>query len=315
MKRNPIFTDFAPRHAQAWGSETAHLRHSLAQSGLFSDERLAALIEKAPAGTYHVNTMDVATHDPRSRREGMIDDLSGSQTLEAIRRGHIWILVQNPDQFDPDYAEMLDRIYRELHDLVPGFKSFRQKLSILISSPDVQVYYHADVPGQTLWQVRGTKRVYLYPNRPPFLMQEGIERIVLGEAHEISLPYAPSFDSHAEIIDLEPGNMLHWPINCPHRIVNASCLNVSFTTEHWTPQLRNIYAVNYANGILRNRFGCNNLNQPTSGARLYGRMALAGIWKMAGLQRRRRQRFQIDFKVDPSAPYSVRDIPAIQLSR
>jgi hypothetical protein len=30
---------------------------------------------------------------------------------------------------------------------------------------------------------------------------------------------------------------------------------VSVTTEHWTPEIRNLYAVRYANGVLRNQMG------------------------------------------------------------
>jgi hypothetical protein len=235
--------------------------------------------------------------------------------LEAVRRGHIWILLQNPGRFDPRYEEMLGDIYRELGERVPGFESYKQKLSILISSPRVQVYYHADVPGQTLWQVRGHKRVYVYPNSAPFLPQDALERIVTGEAHEISLEYEPWFDEHAEVIELGPGRMLHWPLNCPHRIVNADCLNVSFTTEHWTNELRNAYAVNYANGVLRSRLGLKRLARQTSGAAMWGKLGLAGVWKALGLQKRRERKFRIDFKVDLEAPWCVRPIAPFELSR
>lgn len=310
-----VFTDFEPRHAGLWGRHPVNLGHTFAGSGLFTDEALTALIEAAPQGTYHVNTMDVALHAPSTRREGVIDALSGIQTLDAIRRGRIWILLQNPDQLDTRYAQALRAIYDEAEDLVPGFASYRHRMSILISSPKVQVYYHADVPGQTLWQVRGRKRVYVYPNREPFLPQANLEQIVLGAAHEISLPYEPWFDDYATVIDLEPGHMLHWPLNCPHRIVNDDCLNVSFTTEHWTDELRNSYAVDYANGVLRNRFGAKKLARPASGAGLYARLALAGTWKALGLEKQRERRFQIDFKVDPSAPMGVRTIPAYMVSK
>ena len=64
-------------------------------------------------------------------------------------------------------------------ETVPGFSPFRTKMTVLISSPDIQVYYHCDVPGQTLWQVRGNKTVSVYPNRAPFLEQAALERIVL----------------------------------------------------------------------------------------------------------------------------------------
>lgn len=311
----PILTNFEEKHAELFGRHIVGLEHRLHESDLFSDAGLARLIEMAPPNTYHVNTMDVSTHDPRTRREGMIDGLSGPETLNAIRDGHIWILLQNPSTLDARYGDLLGQIYDEFEGHVPGFQSFKQKMSILISSPKVQVYYHCDIPGQTLWQVRGRKRVYVYPNRPPFLPVENLERIVMGEAHEISLPYEPWFDEHAQIIDLEPGQMLHWPLNCPHRIVNAECLNVSFTTEHWTTELRNQYAVSYGNGVIRRTLGLRDLARPAAGVGLYSRMGLAAAWKYAGLQKKRAHRFNVDFKVDPTAPNSVRSIPAFEHQR
>jgi hypothetical protein len=311
----PVFTDFEQRHADLFGRHTVNLGHRLHQSELFSDGALARLIEATPRSSYHVNTMDVTTHDPRTRREGMIADLTGEQALDAVRKGHIWILLQQPNEIDGAYAALLGDVYAELEARVPGFRPFNKKLSILISSPSVQVYYHADVPGQTLWQVRGRKRVYVYPNIPPFLPQPGIEKIVLGDAHEISLEYEPWFDEYAEVIDLEPGRMLHWPLNCPHRIVNADCLNVSFTTEHMTEDLRNAYAVNYANGILRRSLGLRELSRPTSGLGLYARLGLAAAYKYSGLQAQRKSGFKIDFAVDPSAPHSVRNVPAFEMRK
>ncbi len=310
-----VFTDFAPRHAELFGKHTVNLGHRLHESELFGDASLARLIERTPRHSYHVNTMDVTTHDPRTRREGVIEGLSGAEALEAVRKGHIWILLQQPHEIEDGYADVLRSIYAELEERVPRFKSYNRKMSILISSPKVQVYYHADVPGQTLWQVRGVKRVYVYPNIPPFLPQPNIEKIVLGEAHEISLPYQPWFDEYAQVTDLEPGRMLHWPLNCPHRIVNADCLNVSFTTEHMTDELRNAYAVNYANGILRRRLGVRTLSRPASGPGLYARLGLAAVHKQLGLQGHRRSGFRIDFKVDPAAPFGVRSIQAFELRK
>jgi hypothetical protein len=109
--------------------------------------------------------------------------------------------------------------------------------------------------------------------------------------------------------------MLHWPLNCPHRIVNADCLNVSFTTEHMTDELRNAYAVNYANGTLRRTLGLQNLARPTTGLGLYARLGLAAAYKFSGLQTRRKPGFKIDFKVDPTAPFSVRNVPAFDLRK
>ncbi len=227
-----MFTDFAPHHGDLFGRQTVNLGHRFdAADGLFGEPPLASPIERTPAQACHVNSMDVTTHAPNTRREGTMEGLSGADALDAVRNGHIWTLLQQPHRLDSRYAEVLHSIYAERALRVEAFKSFNHKMSILISSSKVQVYYHADVPGQTLRQLRGAKRVYVYPNTPPFLPQATLEKIVLGEAQEISLNYEPWFDTHAEVIDLEPGRMLHWPLNCPHRIVNQDCLKVSFTTE------------------------------------------------------------------------------------
>ena len=170
-----------------FGKVALQFEHQYDRHPLFSDEALARLLENVERQDYYVNTMDVSGHNTQSRREGEIGNLSGIEILDAVRRGHIWILLLRPDRVEPLYNEVLKEIYEDIARNQPGFKSFLEKMTILISSPLVQVYYHCDIPGQTLWQVRGTKRVFVYPNRPPFLNQVALEKIVLGEAHEISL--------------------------------------------------------------------------------------------------------------------------------
>jgi hypothetical protein len=310
-----IITDWQPHHADLFGEHILHLKHRLHTSPLFTDAALARLIERTPPEHCYVNTMDRRSHNPRSRREGAIAGLSGQAALEAVKQGNIWINIHRPGSTDPQYQALLAEIMSEFEGRVPGLKTYRHSMTLLISSPKVQVYYHCDVPGQMLWQMRGTKRVFVYPNAKPFLAPPALEKIVLGEAHETVMPYAPWFDDYAEVIDLEAGEMLHWPLNCPHRVMNHDCLNVSMTTEHWTDALRNVYAMNYANGILRRSLGAQNLSRATSGPGFWAKAGLAAAMKASGLQKRHQRRRLIDFAVDPRAPDGVRDIPAQAFSR
>ena len=315
MATQSIFSNWDAATGDRFGHETLELEHTLSSSQLFSDDALGQLIDLTGRDDYHISTMDPQSHDPKSRREGVIDGLPGLEVLDAIKNGHLWLNLRNSASYSPGYRELLEGIYDELHRRIPALKTFKQELTILISSPSVRVGYHCDVPGQTLWQIRGRKRIWLYPNQDPFLPQPALEKILLGEAHEVSLKFDPKFDDGAQAIDLEPGQMLTWPHNAPHRIENYDCLNISITTEHWTPELRNAYAVNYANGILRSRFGVNQLSQSTHKASFYPKLGLAAAYKMAGIQKRRKHKFNIDFRVDPTADAGFSDIPAYEMSK
>ena len=302
-----ILSNWENHHPDVFGRHALKLEHTLSQSHLFSDAALVGLLENAPRENYHVTTMGKGGNNPRYKREGQFGNLTGAEILHAVKQGSIWINFQSPQQIQSAYGDLLADIYREFETRIPGLKTYRHKMTILISSPRLKVKYHFDLPGQTLWQIRGQKRVYVYPAEPPFLSQQALEKVAINEAHETDLPYHDWFDDHAQIYDLQPGEMLHWPLNRPHRIENHDCLNVSLTTEHWTTALRNQYAVNYGNAILR-KLGGGRLSQSTGPVNLYPKAAVAAVVKGSGLQQRRKKPFIIDFEVDPTAPDCIRNI-------
>ena len=133
-----ILADFKPHHVSLFGEHILHLKHRLAESALFSDAALARLIENTPPAHLYVNTMDKRSHNPRSRREGAIDGLSGAEALEAVRAGNIWINIHKLGETDPAYAELLDEIFGEFEGRVPGLKTYKRSMTLLISSPKVQ---------------------------------------------------------------------------------------------------------------------------------------------------------------------------------
>ena len=304
----PILTNWQSHHAKLFGEHSLTLDHSLAESDLFSDAALARLIELSPREKYHVNYSQKTPGNPPKRREGEIKDLKGAEVLDVVRNGNIWINLTAPADVDPRYAALLDDIYTEFEQRVPGFESYKRRLTILISSPNVSVKYHSDVPGQSLWQVRGEKKLYVYPAKAPFISQPALEKLILGQLRETDMPYEPWFDEYAEIHDLAPGRMIHWPLNGPHRVVNGNMLNVSFTTEHWTDGLRKSYAVNYANGIIRGATGAQHLSQQTTGLSYLGKLGLAAAVKFTPLNPQKKKVYKVDFQVDPRAPEGVRDI-------
>jgi hypothetical protein len=297
-----VFDTISERDIKLWGNHTVTLRHKLAErEDLFSDESLAKLIETIDPKDLDINTMgdDVSTWGHVDRA-----DQPGSKVLDAVRGGRVWINMIAVEKADPRFAELLDQMYAELEATMPNFKTFKRKMCLLISSPTARVFYHFDVPGQSLWQIRGRKRVWIYPNTEPFLPPTDVENVVRSLAME-DLPYEPWYDDYAEVYDLEPGQMVHWSLNGPHRVQNLDDFSISLTTEHWTDHVRRSYAMHYGNGILRNVAHWNPRSSSLDGPAFWAKAALTAAWRKSGLQNKQGYKRVMSYKIDPDAPLGV----------
>ena len=303
-----IIADWKPQYERIFSKEDLLLHHRLKDSGLFSREALAELIDRCKPTDYSLNTMGYDPEKPQWR-EGVVRGISGKDVIQSIERGRMWLNIGAAAYVDPRYMKLLDDIFAELESKVKGFHTFSRKLGILISSPLVQVYYHADIPGQALWQLEGEKRLYVYPTGEPYMSQRSLEGVIMGETQE-EIPYSSDFEKGAVVYDLKPDQMLHWPLNGPHRVENKDCLNISVTTEHFTNDIRKSYAVNFANGVMRRSFGMENLSSSIDGPMVYPKAALALTWKKLKLNKGNKVRRMIDFTLDPNSNNGIADIPA-----
>lgn len=305
----PIFTDWTAETSSHWAKSPLRLSHRLSQHPLYSLDALAEVIEGYPRQHYALVEMGPQGSNRRLWREGDIGSLSGLQVIEAIKRGRMWLNLRNISGVDRRYKEVLDQIFEEVRAHVPEYDTYDRTCGILISSPHAQVYYHMDLPGQSLWQLHGKKRVYLYPTTPPYLTGEQLERIALYEV-EVDVPYDASYDAAANVFEIGPGEMLHWPLNAPHRVENLDCLNVSMTTEYWTESIRRSQIINMANGILRDKVGITPKSRSISGPSFYAKAVLqAGVKRSGLLKKARRSRRPIEFQLDRETLGSVIDLP------
>jgi hypothetical protein len=294
------------RHKALWGNQPIRLQHRLHESPLFSDAALAELIESYPRSKYSIVLVG-ARNERKLWREGEIGDLSGAQVIQAIAAGRMWLNLRNVHTVDKRYDELLGQILDEFCARSGMPRVLARNSGILISSPNAQVYYHSDLPGQSLWQMRGEKRVYIYPPVAPFLTPEQIERIILTGL-EVDMDYASWYDDHATVVDLKPGEMLHWPLNAPHRVDNHDCLNVSLTTEYWTDDIRRTAMMNSANAVLRHKLGITPRSQSITGPGFWLKALLHASAKRAGLLSKRRDPRPITFRLDPGRPGTVIDL-------
>lgn len=307
LLREDIFTEWKEEYSDLFSKHTLLLQHRMHELPHFRRENLASLIEKAPSAVGDlVRPGPVGTKRYEWRR-GTIKGVSGEEVLTAIDRGRFWISLQALETWNEDYARLSAKIFKDISTKVPGFQSFKHKTGMLISSPGAQVYYHCDIPGQSLWQIQGKKSVYIYPNTEPFLKDEQLESVFLGVTEE-EIEYQSWFDDYAEKIVLEPGQMAHWPLNGPHRVENHDVVNISLTTEHFTKEIRDFYAIIYANGLLR-RMGISP-SRHSIGARKYAKFAIAAGNKLVyrKLFAKISPKAAQDFKLNLSKPDYFEDI-------
>jgi hypothetical protein len=303
-----IFGKWDETHSKLWSHQPIRLEHEMHKSPAFSMDELARLIENYPREHYSL-VKTGALGSSRVWREGDIGNLSGRQVVEAISRGGLWLNLRDVTSVDRRYRDLVDQMFAEVAAHVPGFDAPTHQAGILISSPDAQVYYHADLPGQGLIQITGRKRVYLYPNTPPFVRPEHLEDIALFDV-EVDIPYEPWYDRHAQVIDLEPGQMLNWPLNAPHRVENLGTVNISMTVSYVNQDIRRAQIVNLANGMLRHRFGYTPKSRSIRGPSYFGKAVMQKLLRNGKwLKRERSARRAIDFRLDADHPGEVVDLP------
>jgi hypothetical protein len=306
-----IFTDWTAQDRELWGHVPQTMGHTLHTNPLFTREALAELISSYPRANYSLIHMG-AQGSRRFWREGDIGGLSGAQVIDWIAAGRLWINLREVNKVDARYASLLDQAYDEIARNTRTRETFNRNMGILISSPGAQVYYHADLFGQALWQVAGKKRVYVYPNHDPFLPLDQLEDIAAFGV-EVDLQFKDYFEPFARCLTLEPGQMAHWPLNGPHRVENLDMLNVSVTTEHMTPWILRRHRSLLANALLRHRYGVRFRGLPVAGPGYWARtVAQAVLRRGAWLAERRAAKRPIEFSLDPATPGAVldRDAPA-----
>lgn len=295
-----IIANWEARHETLFGVEIVKLNHRLAETGLFTRQALGKLIERCPAEHLGLRAMGTEIDDPK-RMEGELGGASGTDAIAAIEKGRMWMNIRRVMDWAPEYRKLLDDVFDEFERRMPGFATFKRNLGVLISSPNANVFYHADIQGQSLWQIEGVKSVYLYPRSEIFIKPENVEKILLRETAE-DMPYEKWFDDYATVIELKPGEMITWPLYAPHRVANHDCLNISVTMEHWTRQIWNSYAVHYGNGVLRRTFGYSRASTSDRGLHVYPKAGAAFIWKKMGKQITGDVVKKRDFRIDASAP-------------
>jgi hypothetical protein len=217
----------------------------------------------------------------------------------------LWLNITRVNRADARYRKLIDDLYAQLAEQVPGFTPRMTQGTLLVSSPGALVYYHADAPASVLWHIRGQKRIWIYPALDEQLMSRNhLEDLFAGVRHEY-LPYDRSFDERAVAHDLMPGEWVAWPQNAPHRITNLDSVNVSLSTEHFTRESVRRARIYSANRYFRVRWHLKGLSTAETTPTALAKFLTHRVVSKMGLDPVKREQRIPKLRVDPDAPGGV----------
>lgn len=305
MNPTPLLAPLSAAVRADFGHRPVVGRHSLCREELFGDAGLIELLDRFPRR--HLYALSMGDDPVRSdqNRLALHDGVCGAELLRAVRRGHLWLNLKHIEQVDERCRTLIRALYAELAVQLPAFAPDSIHGTLLISSPHAIVYYHVDGPASVLWHLRGRKRVWVYPALDRYFAErDELEDIFAGVRHEY-LPFDPSYDAAAEVVDLEPGQWMAWAQNAPHRVTNLDSLNVSLSTEHFTPQGRRRARVYKANRFLRTRWAMQDLSCNETGPGAVLKTVVHGLARLAGMDPLPTKRHTPSLRIAADAPGAV----------
>jgi len=318
----PTARPIAPRHVdqlvtwteeeyRQFGRRFQKCRHRLDDTGLFTDEALATLIDAYPRHLLQAFVMGV---DPTRMDENIPVDTTGvrgADAIEAVKRGRLWFKLLLIHQWKGPYADTIRQLYDELAQRSPGFEALTTGAVLFFGSTASQVYFHVDAKPNMLWHIRGKKRFWLYPALDTTLVTQKCLEDVFAMITDEDVPFKPEFDERATVFDLGPGDVLSWPHNSPHRVMVTEGMSVSLGTLHGTREsFRRSYIIG-ANRMLRERLGVENLSMAEQGVIPSAKSLMFRAARRLGavVGSMPHKLYKTSYILDPKGSLGVRELP------
>lgn len=295
--------------ARAYRHEALVASHNLHELDLSSDAALVQLLERLPRHQLQAFTMGT---DPEGYKDWKPVDTTGASAtdlISAVSTGRLWYNIHRVHLVDERYRDILARLYAEIAGRCPGFEPNVLGCTLIVSSPSSQTYYHADAQSNLLWQMRGVKRIWVYPAGDRELVDQNRMEDIFANLSDEEVPFHLEWDKRAQVFDLHPGQVISWPQNAPHRVENVQGLNVSLSTVHETEETDRRKLVWCANRLLRRHYGLPFRSTKETGAISYAKRLAYRAARRAGLVPSDARRVYLTtLRIDPLAANGVRDL-------
>jgi hypothetical protein len=290
-------------------AEAAVHPHPLVAQGFAEDAALAAVLDRYPADWFDINLYDYDDAGQVSLRTGARGRLSGAELLEAIKQGRLWVNLRQVESGWPELWSAAMDAFRAVQATYPGMRAVTNAGQLILSSPAARVPYHFDAAGVVLFHLRGRKRLFIYPGDERRLPEREMEQVVARQTTE-ELPYELGFEADAQIIDLEPGQALTWPLYAPHRVENLDrfCVSLSMDFQTWPSRWRN--GALYTNAVLRSRGASPRFTDQMGSGELAARWAASLALRRMGALKSRIAHFERDFEPEVGAEDGARALGA-----
>lgn len=223
--------------------------HNLASHPLFQLPQLIALADrtvKARPSELHYDVGEVRVDQRWDEIAKTV--FSPKEALDRIENCGAWFVFASA-QKDPQYRVFLDRGLAELKaHMGPKINSqiAVEDIIIFVTSPKRVTTYHIDRECNFLFQIRGTKTLYVFDREDrEILSEEEIERFWAADFNAAT--YKPNLQQRAASYKLVPGRGVHIPVNCPHWLENDDNVSVSLSVNfQFKDSIRaNPYRANY----------------------------------------------------------------------
>lgn len=276
------------------------IAHDLIAQGFAEDAALAALLDRYPAELFDINLYDYDDEGQVSLRTGARGRLDGGQLLEAIQQGRLWVNLRDVETGWPELWAAAMAEFRKVEVAYPGLKAVKNAGQLILSSPKARVPYHFDAAGVVLFHLRGRKRIFVYPGDEAHLPERNMEQVVARQTTE-ELPYTLAFEADAQVVDLEPGQALTWPLYAPHRVENLDrfCVSLSMDFQTWPSRFRN--GALYTNAVMRSRGGSPRFTDQMGQGALAVRWAASLALRRMGALKSRIAHFERQFEPEVGA--------------